>query len=51
MPLLATMSDQRGLDESINLGAGPARSRRGALARAARTGVSRLVVPRQATAA
>lgn len=37
IPLVATMSDQRGLDEAINLGAGPARSRRGALARAART--------------
>jgi secretion/DNA translocation related CpaE-like protein len=37
MPLLAAMSDQRGLDEAINLGAGPARSRRGALARAARS--------------
>ena len=29
MPLLASMGDQRGLDEAINLGAGPARSRRG----------------------
>ncbi|MCW2808147.1 MAG: hypothetical protein JWQ93_2102 [Marmoricola sp.] len=37
MPLLAAMADQRGLDEAINLGAGPARSRRGALARAARS--------------
>lgn len=37
IPLLATMCDQRGLDEAINLGAGPARSGRGALARAART--------------
>ena len=35
-PLLAAMSDQRGLDESINLGAGPVRGRRGPLARAAR---------------
>ena len=51
MPLLATMADQRGLDESINLGAGPARSRRGALARAARTGVRSLVTSRQAAAA
>ena len=41
MPLLATMGDQRGLDEAINLGAGPARSRRrGVSARAARTGVA-----------
>ena len=51
MPLLATMADQRGLDESIDLGAGPARSRRGTLARAARTSVRSLVTPRQAAAA
>lgn len=36
LPVLATMTDQRGLDEAINLGVGPLRSRRGALARAAR---------------
>lgn len=29
------MSDQRGLDEAIGLGAGPVRSRRGILARTA----------------
>ena len=43
VPLLAAMSDQRGLDEAINLGAGPARSSRGALARAARSCVSVLL--------
>ncbi len=37
MPLLVAMGDQRGLDEAINLGAGPARARRGHLARAARS--------------
>jgi secretion/DNA translocation related CpaE-like protein len=37
IPLAAAMTDQRGLDEAINLGAGPARSRRGTLARAARS--------------
>jgi secretion/DNA translocation related CpaE-like protein len=36
LPVLATMPDQRGLDESVNLGAGPVRTRRGPLARAAR---------------
>ncbi|WP_310961522.1 septum site-determining protein Ssd [Nocardioides terrisoli] len=36
VPLLHAMTDQRGLDEAINLGAGPLRSRRGTLARAAR---------------
>lgn len=36
LPVLATMSDQRGLDEAIALGVGPLRSRRGTLARAAR---------------
>lgn len=35
MPLVAVMADQRGLDEAIDLGVGPVRSRRGALARAA----------------
>ena len=43
VPLLAAMGDQRGLDEAIDLGAGPARQRRGALARAARTAVDELV--------
>jgi secretion/DNA translocation related CpaE-like protein len=37
VPLLAAMSDQRGLDEAVNLGAGPLRSGRGPLARAARS--------------
>jgi secretion/DNA translocation related CpaE-like protein len=35
-PVVATMGDQRGLDEVINLGVGPLRSGRGTLARAAR---------------
>ncbi|MCW2756378.1 MAG: septum site determining protein [Nocardioidaceae bacterium] len=35
VPLAAAMPDQRGVDESVDLGAGPLRSRRGALARAA----------------
>jgi secretion/DNA translocation related CpaE-like protein len=37
VPLAVAMTDQRGLDEAINLGAGPVRSTRGPLARAART--------------
>lgn len=37
VPLLARMADQRGLDESVDLGAGPVRSGRGPLPRAART--------------
>lgn len=36
LPLAAAMRDQRGLDEAIDLGVGPDRSRRGALSRAAR---------------
>jgi len=35
VPVLARMQDQRGLDEAIDLGLGPVRSRRGALGRAA----------------
>ena len=35
LPLLAEMADQRGLAESVDLGLGPLRSRRGPLARAA----------------
>ena len=35
VPVLATMPDQRGLAESIDLGLGPVRSRRGPLGRAA----------------
>ena len=34
LPLRAAMADQRGLDEAIDLGLGPLRSRRGPLARA-----------------
>lgn len=36
LPLLAHMTDQRGLDESVDLGAGPVRSSRGPLPAAAR---------------
>ncbi len=50
MPLLAAMSDQRGLDEAVNLGAGPVVSRRGALARAARESAAALLRPRAAAA-
>lgn len=35
VPVLAAMGDQRGLDEAIDLGLGPVRSRRGSLGRAA----------------
>lgn len=35
-PVLAAMPDQRGLDEAIDLGQGPVKSRRGVLAKAAR---------------
>jgi secretion/DNA translocation related CpaE-like protein len=45
MPLAAAMHDQRGLDEAIDLGAGPVRSRRGALSRAARQVAARLALP------
>ena len=48
IPLLAAMADQRGLDEAINLGAGPARSRRGTLARAARSAATALLEHRAA---
>jgi secretion/DNA translocation related CpaE-like protein len=51
MPLLAAMGDQRGLDEAINLGAGPARSRRGTLARAARSCASALLSGRAVASA
>ncbi|GAA1953596.1 septum site determining protein [Nocardioides panacihumi] len=37
VPLIAAMGDQRGLAESIDLGLGPVRSRRGPLGRAAST--------------
>ena len=45
VPLLAEMADQRGLDESIDLGAGPARSRRGVLSRTAHEVLERLTAP------
>lgn len=51
IPLLATMGDQRGLDEAINLGAGPARSQRGTLARAARAAAQALLDDRRTAAA
>lgn len=51
IPLLAAMGDQRGLDEAINLGAGPARSRRGTLARAARSAAGSLLAHKGAAAA
>ncbi len=37
VPLTCTLGDQRGLDEALDLGAGPLRFRRGTLARAARS--------------
>jgi hypothetical protein len=43
LPLAAAMPDQRGLDEAVDLGAGPIRSRRGALARSARLVAGRVV--------
>lgn len=43
IPLLVAMADQRGLDEAIDLGAGPLRSSRGRLARAARGAVDGLL--------
>lgn len=48
LPLLQGMADQRGLDEGINLGAGPLRSRRGALARSARSCLPLLLEERHA---
>lgn len=45
MPLLVAMGDQRGLDEAVDLGAGPSRSSRGRLARAARTALRQLRTP------
>jgi hypothetical protein len=40
LPVVATMTDQRGLDEAISLGIGPLRSGRGPLARAAHAAAS-----------
>ncbi|HEY6934637.1 MAG TPA: septum site-determining protein Ssd [Marmoricola sp.] len=45
LPLLVEMADQRGLDEAVGLGAGPVRSGRGRLGRAARTALGQLVPP------
>ncbi|MGH3412855.1 MAG: septum site-determining protein Ssd [Marmoricola sp.] len=42
VPLACAMPSQRNLDESVDLGAGPVRSHRGALARAARQVLERL---------
>lgn len=44
LPLAAVMGDQRGLREAVELGQGPLRSRRGPLARAARTVLALLSV-------
>jgi len=44
LPVAVAMPDQRGLDEAIDLGVGPMRSRRGALARAAREVAGRVVL-------
>lgn len=44
VPVLAAMADQRGLRESIDLGLGPVRSRRGPLGRAALEVLARLRV-------
>ncbi|WP_067438611.1 septum site-determining protein Ssd [Nocardioides jensenii] len=46
-PVLTSMPDQRGLDEAIDLGQGPVKSRRGVLARAARD-VLRVLAPEAA---
>ncbi|SDS70469.1 helicase/secretion neighborhood CpaE-like protein [Nocardioides scoriae] len=43
VPLLCAMTSQRGLDESVDLGAGPGHPRRGPLARAAATAVRELL--------
>lgn len=44
LPVAAAMPDQRGLEEAIDLGLGPIRSRRGPLGRAASTVLGQLVV-------
>ncbi len=51
IPLLAAMGPQRGLDEAVDLGAGPGHSRRGPLGRAARTAVEQLLPARRLAAA
>jgi secretion/DNA translocation related CpaE-like protein len=48
LPLAATMTDQRGLDEAVSLGIGPLRSGRGPLARAAHTVAAGLLSARPA---
>jgi secretion/DNA translocation related CpaE-like protein len=44
-PVLAVMADQRGLDEALDLGLGPVRTRRSPLARAARAVLASAVAP------
>jgi secretion/DNA translocation related CpaE-like protein len=51
LPVVATMGDQRGLDEGISLGVGPLRSARGALARAARQAAEVVGAARRTAAA
>ncbi len=51
VPLVAAMADQRGLDEAVDLGAGPTRSSRGVLARAARSVLAALDEPAGTTRA
>ena len=48
--VIATMGEQRGLDEAISLGVGPLRSRRGPLARAARETAAAVLGPARAAA-
>ena len=50
IPVLARMSDQRGLAEAIDLGLGPVRSRRGALGRTAGDVLDQLTLMRSAAA-
>ncbi|WP_182525453.1 septum site-determining protein Ssd [Nocardioides dongkuii] len=47
-PVLVEMTDQRGLDEGIDLGLGPVRSRRGPLGRAAGAVLDRVALSRAA---
>jgi secretion/DNA translocation related CpaE-like protein len=49
--VVATMGDQRGLDEAISLGVGPLRSGRGTLARAARQAADVVLAGRRAAVA
>jgi len=50
LPVVATMGDQRGLDEAISLGVGPLRSGRGTLAKAARRAAGALLQQRTTAA-